>query len=124
MSYKVVVVGTDGSERAAVAVAEALTLAKGSGAEVHAVHVVSPAVAAGFHDSVGGQVEVRKQRDALDNIQAQLLADAERQGVSLQVHSPGSGDAADALLSIAEEVHADLVVVGNRGMSGITRFVL
>lgn len=124
MAYKVIVVGTDGSERAAVAVGEALTLAKGSGAKVHAVHAVSHGVATGFHDSVGGQIDVRKSREALDNMNAQLLAEAERQGVPLQVHNPGSSDVADALLSIAEAVHADLVVVGNRGMSGMTRFVL
>jgi len=31
---------------------------------------------------------------------------------------------ADALISIAEAVDADLVVVGNRGMTGVKRFVL
>ncbi len=124
MSYQVIVVGTDGSERAAVAVGEAFALAKGSGAKVHAVHAVPHAVATGFHDSVGGQIDIRKSREAVDNIKTQLVAEAERQGIPLEVHNPGTGDAADALLGIAETVHADLVVVGNRGMSGMTRFVL
>jgi nucleotide-binding universal stress UspA family protein len=34
------------------------------------------------------------------------------------------GDAADALLDVAEQVGADLLVVGNRGMTGARRFVL
>ena len=35
-----------------------------------------------------------------------------------------AGDAADALLKIAVDADCDLVVVGNRGMSGVRRFVL
>ena len=35
-----------------------------------------------------------------------------------------SGDPADALLSLCEQVDADLPVVGNRGMHGIGRFLL
>ena len=39
------------------------------------------------------------------------------------MHS-AEGDPADALIAIAESCEADLVVVGNRGMTGIKRFVL
>jgi len=124
MSYKVIVVGTDGSERAAVAVREALGLAKISGAQLHAVHMVHPAVAAGFADTRSAQFEVAGMREQVDKVKAQLLADAEREGVSIEVHTPGGDDAADAILSTAEAVDADLVVVGNRGMSGMARFVL
>ena len=34
------------------------------------------------------------------------------------------GDAADAILDVAEEQRADLIVVGNRGMTGAKRFLL
>jgi len=34
------------------------------------------------------------------------------------------GEPADALLAIAEEIGADLVVVGNRGMTGVRRYLL
>jgi nucleotide-binding universal stress UspA family protein len=124
MSYKVIVVGTDGSDRATVAVSEALALAKVSGAELHAVHMVHPAVSAGFADTRSAQFEVAGMRDEAEKIKAKLLADAESEGVSLVVHNPGGDDAADAILSIAEAVGADLIVVGNRGMSGMARFVL
>jgi len=33
-------------------------------------------------------------------------------------------DPADALIEVAGEVHADLLVVGNRGMAGIQRLLL
>ena len=35
-----------------------------------------------------------------------------------------AGDAADALLKVAEDAGCDLLVVGNRGMAGVRRFVL
>lgn len=61
--YKVIVVGTDGSERAAVAVRQALGLAKLTGAKVHAVQVVHAAADAGFADSSGSQLEIDSMRE-------------------------------------------------------------
>ena len=34
------------------------------------------------------------------------------------------GDAADAILDVAEEQRSDLIVVGNKGMTGAKRFLL
>ena len=34
------------------------------------------------------------------------------------------GDSADAILDVAEEREADLIVVGNKGMTGVKRFLL
>jgi nucleotide-binding universal stress UspA family protein len=120
--YNVIVVGTDGSERAGVAVKAAMALAKVSGAELHAVNVVHPAVTVGFADSRAQQDQVNTMREEAEALRSRLLAEAEAEGVSLKVHNPG-GDAAKALLGTAENVSADLVVVGNRGMSGVKRFV-
>ena len=120
--YKVIVVGTDGSDRSGIAVREAVSLAKVSGAQLHAVNVVHPSVGVGFADSRAGQDQVNTMREEAEKIRSQLIAIAEAEGVSVKVHNPG-GDAAKALLGTAEEVSADLVVVGNRGMSGTKRFV-
>ena len=124
MPYKAIVVGTDGSPRATVAVNEAVALAKMAGATLHVVHAVHPAVAEGFHDAVATQVEIDRFRQEAGAIRERTFAEAERLGLPIEFHNPGSNDAADALIKIAEEVNADLVVVGNRGMSGVTRFVL
>jgi nucleotide-binding universal stress UspA family protein len=122
--YKVIVVGTDGSDRATIAVREALELAKMTGAKLHAVQVVHPAVKAGFSDTSGGQFEIDKLREKADRTSAALLAEAEQQGVSAEVHTPSGSDVADALIGVAETVEADLLVVGNLGMSGVKRLVL
>ncbi len=125
-SYKVIVVGTDGSARATVAVKEALALAKMTGAKVHAVYVVYPAVKVSFVDGPRAQFEseVDAEHEMADRISAQLLAEAEREGVAVEMHTLGSADVANALISTARDVQADLVVVGNLGMSGVKRLVL
>ena len=44
-------------------------------------------------------------------------------GVDVQTHAR-EGDPADAILDVAEEQGADLIVVGNKGMTGAKRFLL
>ncbi len=124
MSYKVIVVGTDGSERAAVAVTEALGLAKDSGAKLHVVHAVHPAVEVGYTESKAGQLTIHKAREGVEGFKNALLAEADRYGVSAEVHNPGTSDPADALIEAAESLDADVVVVGNKGTSGVKRFML
>ena len=123
--YGSIVVGTDGSPRAQRAVSEAMTLAKLSGATLHVVHVmrlVSLAAATyGDADVVARANE--EARGSGDQVCAQVAATAEREGVAAEVHNV-EGDPADMLLQVAETVGADLLVIGNRGMTGVKRFVL
>ena len=44
-------------------------------------------------------------------------------GVTIEQHAR-QGDPADAILDVAEETKADLIVVGNKGMTGARRFLL
>jgi nucleotide-binding universal stress UspA family protein len=60
--------------------------------------------------------------------QAQRVCDeaiqrAGSQGVTAAGHCV-AGDAAEALLRVAEDTESDLLVVGNRGMTGVRRFML
>jgi nucleotide-binding universal stress UspA family protein len=121
--YKNIVVGTDGSERAGIAVQEAIGLAKLTGANLHVVHAVHAAVSAGFSDTVAGQYSVDQVRGDVDRVGETILAEAQRQGIKAEVHTP-AGDPADAIVTLAETVGADLIVIGNKGMAGVTRFVL
>ena len=58
MPYKVIVVGFDRSARGAIAVDEALRLARDTGATLHAVHVVHPSVLAGAANSHAFQAAI------------------------------------------------------------------
>ena len=53
----------------------------------------------------------------------QVIARADRAGVQAEAHCVG-GHAGEELLRVASAASADLVVVGNRGMIGMRRFVL
>ena len=48
---------------------------------------------------------------------------AEAAGVKVETFAR-EGDPADAILDVAEERGADLIVVGNKGMTGARRFLL
>jgi nucleotide-binding universal stress UspA family protein len=123
--YKVIVVGTDGSGRSGIAVGQALALAKMAGATLHVVHVARVVSMAGaeYGDPAAVMAANEDLQGEGDKILAHVLAEAERQGVSAEGHNM-SGDPADELNKLAEVLSADLVVIGNRGMSGIKRLVL
>ena len=46
-----------------------------------------------------------------------------RRRLEVETHAR-EGDPADAILDVAEEQKADLIVVGNKGMTGAKRFLL
>jgi nucleotide-binding universal stress UspA family protein len=50
-------------------------------------------------------------------------AQARRDGATCEVHAV-PGEPADVLIGVAKDVKADVIVIGNRGMSGGRRFVL
>ena len=54
----------------------------------------------------------------------QARANARGAGVTEVETFARQGDAADAILDVAEEQRCDLIVVGNKGMTGAKRFLL
>ena len=122
-----IVVGTDGSETANEAVRQATELAKAVGGKVMIVSAFEP---------VGNQ-RLREERQQVpedmqwmvnerEDVEATLSSAAERigeAGVEVETFSR-QGDPADAILDVAEENNADLIIVGNKGMSGAKRFLL
>ena len=62
-----------------------------------------------------------------EDVQAVLDEEAERirgLGVKQVETFAREGDPADAILDVAEETKADLIVVGNKGMTGARRYLL
>jgi nucleotide-binding universal stress UspA family protein len=104
--FRSIVVGTDGSDTARQAVREATELAAALGASIELVNAYQPGRRA------EGEATLRE-----------AAAEAEAAGVAVRTYAR-EGDAADAILDVAEERGADLVVVGNKGMTGAKRFLL
>ncbi|MBA2566622.1 MAG: universal stress protein, partial [Thermoleophilaceae bacterium] len=64
--------------------------------------------------------------NAREDVEATLReasSSLEDTGVSVDTYAR-EGDPADAILDIAEEKNADLIVIGNKGMTGAKRFLL
>ena len=109
-----IIVGTDGSESAKRAVIEAVRL-KALGAEVHVVSAYEPLRVAPI---AGSRENLTPLPDAIvDSTLAQAAALIRGAGVTVRDHAV-RGDPADALLKVAAEVNASLIVVGSQGMHG------
>jgi nucleotide-binding universal stress UspA family protein len=101
--YRTVLVGTDGSITAGRAVQRAVAVAKASGARLIVAYVGDQSTGRTVLSGVDQQ-----HRDAGVEIETMLL----------------TGDPAAALIGLAGAEHADLIVVGNKGMTGAQRFLL
>lgn len=123
--YDKIVLGTDGSERSRRALDHAIALATATGAELHLVQGLgSPVVMAGTEGAIAAATIT--DEDTVGEVAAHLeefVAPMRAQGLDVHVHvRPQAG--ARAVCSLAEEIDADLIVVGNRGMSSASRFIL
>jgi nucleotide-binding universal stress UspA family protein len=121
------VVGTDGSDTASEAVRQAAELATKLGAKVHLVSAYEP-VSEGRLREERQQVpgDLQWMVNPREDVNQTLDGAAERlrsSGVEVETHAR-EGDPADAILDVAEEQDADLIVVGNKGMTGAKRFLL
>jgi len=121
------VVGTDGSDTASQAVREAIDLARVSGAELNIVSAYEPVSKRRLQGEVeGAPADVAHEigpREDVNLVLAAAAAEAKKDGVEVLTH-PVEGNPAEAILNVAEKGGADLIVVGNKGMTGARRFVL
>ncbi|MCA1832019.1 MAG: universal stress protein [Actinomycetota bacterium] len=124
-----IVVGTDGSGSAREAVRQAGEMAKAFGATLHIVcafksGAMIQALAVDPIMSAGGVAYDAEQDLAT---QAEGIASASAHDVAKDVNVETytiAGEPADAILDLAETQKADLIIVGNKGMTGAKRFLL
>jgi nucleotide-binding universal stress UspA family protein len=126
--FATILVGTDGSDTATTAVRYAIDLARELGARLQIVSAYEPVSDERLHRE---SIELPEDLQWMINPREDVLAmlerargDAQSVGVSNVETFARQGDAADAILDVAEEQRSDLIVVGNRGMTGAKRFLL
>jgi nucleotide-binding universal stress UspA family protein len=126
--YRNIVVGTDGSETATKAVSTAADLAAAASADLLIVSAYRPV----------SEVRLRTERSAAPEAMAYLVNQredvehllgvarklAESRGVASVATRALETEPTEALLDVAEELKADLIVVGSQGMTGAKRFLL
>src|SRR3954449_3566594 len=128
LMYGSIVVGTDGSDTAKEAVRQASELAKAVGASVLLVSAYEPVPESRLrHERTEVPEDVSWMVNPREDVQAVLDGEADgirKAGISEVETFAREGDPADAILDVAEEKNADLIVVGNKGMTGAKRFLL
>src|SRR3712207_2722494 len=125
--FKAIVVGTDGSDTAKKAVEAAADMARRHEAALHLVSAFAPVSQQRLREE-GQQVPRDMEwtvnpREDVDATLREADETAGDSGVKVTTYAR-EGDPADAILDVAEEIGADLIVVGNKGMSGAKRFLL
>jgi nucleotide-binding universal stress UspA family protein len=122
-----IVVGTDGSGTATQAVREAVDMAKATGSTLELVSAYAPVSEARLAaerrqapEDVQWAINPKQEVEASLSDAAEIARTA---GVEVNTHAR-QGDPADAILDVAEELNAGLVIVGNKGMTGAKRFLL
>jgi nucleotide-binding universal stress UspA family protein len=122
-----IVVGTDGSETASEAVRQATELAKATGGVLHVVSAYEPVPRDRLREETadvpGDVAHSLGPREDVNQVLEGAVKTAKGAGVEIQSH-PREGEPADALLDVAEDIKADVIVVGNKGMTGAKRFLL
>ncbi|UJA21163.1 universal stress protein [Thermoleophilia bacterium SCSIO 60948] len=122
-----IVAGTDGSPTATEAVRRAIRLASLTGATLELVSAYQPVPKSELREAerdvpndvrhaIGPRQDVDVFLDAASR-------EAAKENVEIRTHAR-EGDAAAALIDVAEETGAELIVVGSVGMTGARRFLL
>ena len=118
---KTYVVGTDGSETAARAARRAGELAAQTGATVHVVCAYDRRGGSTVGGVGGDAFEVSSLQTA-EQVADQQAATFRAQGINATFAALDEKPA-EALLSEAERLEAELIVVGNRRMQGVSRIL-
>jgi nucleotide-binding universal stress UspA family protein len=126
--FAAIVVGTDGSETAHTALRDAIELAQRFGARLSIVSAYEPVPEQRLRRQ---PLEVPEDLQWIVNPRADVIAlleaaqqEARDAGVEEVETFARQGDAADAIIDVAEEQGAELIVVGNKGLTGAKRFLL
>ena len=121
-----IVAGTDGSQTAQMALQAAVDLAQLGSGRLHIVSAYEP-VAEQRSESIDVPQDVQwtvgPRADVLELLERARRTAAQAGLEQVEIFAR-QGDAADAILDVAEEQAADLIVVGNKGMTGAKRFLL
>ena len=117
--HQVIVVGVDGSDGGFAAVAEGAELARRFNSRLIALSVEEgfPRYAA----TMGEVDEFKREKDLyFEHVGERAIRIAEDHAASLR-HEIRIGHAAEAIVRFADELGADLIVLGFKGHSGIAR---
>ncbi len=116
---KTILLATDGSEDAALAARAATDLSQKAGAALHVVHAWQTVPSPHFEGWISGVLE-QEAREVLDE-QTKKISDS---GGNISKAYLKKEPPAQAVVELAAEINADLIVMGSRGNGPVKRILL
>ncbi len=126
--FRHIVVAYDGSTQARIALDRAIDLARSGSSRLSIITVYQPPTVWIAGPSIGpsGALEAAQDegKKALNDLMLEAVRHAKERGVSDVRGEFFQGHPAEAILTYADTEHADLVVMGSRGLSAAPRLLL
>lgn len=126
MAYQTIVVPVDGSETAYAAVAKSIEFAQAFGSKIIVVQVLSldPYIAAEY-------ISAHQTNDLIERARTSILesldaakAKFNQYGIEVETKILEGQVIHREIIKIAEENHADLIIIGSHGRTGLKKFFL
>jgi len=122
-----ILVATDFSEPAEIALRYGTELAREFGASLHVIHVADDLAAhSGPIPAVPqdiGALQTALEQDAREDLQA-VVPEPDRSDLRVRLHVAVSKSAAEAIVAYAKDAFIDLVIAGTHGRRGLPRILL
>lgn len=118
--FKTIITGVDGSDTATSASRRAAELAQATGAQLYVLSAYGKFEIEKFY-SGSEEYVVTNEADA-EEIAANVARELRRDFPDVTITAaPAEGKPAEALVKAAERYRAELIVVGNKGVQGLSR---
>ena len=126
MAYQTIVVPVDGSETAYAAVAKSIEFAQAFGSKIIVVQVLSldPYIAAEY-------ISAHQTNDLIEHARTSILesldaakAKFNQYGIEVETKILEGQVIHREIIKVAEENHADLIIIGSHGRTGLKKFFL
>lgn len=119
---------TDGSEDANLALREAVDIAEKIGSELHVVHVGTPVCLPRYYEGLDMKEYIEEEEKELERRAQRLLADQVEKikaagGSVVQAHLR-TGKPDEEIVALADELGAELIVMGSRGLGRVRRALM
>ena len=118
-----ILLATDGSPHAELAAQTASSLAQSTGSRLHVVAVGRTFTAAVYETYAEAERE-ELRREAQEILDAQVRSIEEAGGTVAIAHLKMGERRDEAIVHLAEDIGADLIVIGSRGFGGMKRALL
>ncbi|MFN0296529.1 universal stress protein [Acinetobacter albensis] len=126
MAYQTIVVPVDGSETANAAVAKSIEFAQAFGSKIIVVQVLSldPYIAAEY-------ISAHQTNDLIERARTSILESLDaakvkfnQYGIEVETKILEGQVIHREIIKVAEENHADLIIIGSHGRTGLKKFFL